>query len=232
MDRLLLVRHAQSAGTRRAAFPATTGACARDGCEPLDRAGAVQAAALRGVLPQPDSCWASFAVRALETARLAGCDARSCADLAECDFGRWAGLEPAQVHAADPEGLAAWYADPEAAPHGGERLGDVRARAAAVLARARELGGTVVVFTHGGLVKAALLEALGLGSQALWRLDVAPASVTELHPSGAGGGWRVVRMNWTPRLVGARATAKTGQSERIGADCAGHPLVWRGETSW
>lgn len=199
MDRVLLVRHATSAGTRRAAFPATTGACARDGCEPLDRAGAVQATALRGILPAPSNCWASFAVRALETAWLAGYDAQPSADLAECDFGRWAGLLPTEVHEADPDGLAAWYADPDAAPHGGERLGDVRARAAAVLTRAREFGGTVVVFTHGGLVKAALLEALGLGAQALWRLDVAPASVTELHP--ATRGWRVVRMNWTPRLV-------------------------------
>lgn len=208
MDRLLFVRHAQSSGTRRAAFPATTGACVRAGCEPLDRAGAAQAVALRGVLPPPDHSWASFAVRALETARLAGCDARGWADLAECDFGRWAGLLPAQVHAADPDGLAAWYANPEAAPHGGERFGDVRARAMAVFARARDVGGTVIAFTHGGLVKAALLEALGLGSRAVWRLDVAPASVTELHPYGATRGWRVVRVNWTPRLAGVRATAQ------------------------
>jgi broad specificity phosphatase PhoE len=205
MDRLLLVRHATSAGTRRAAFPATTGAYACDRCEPLDRAGVVQAVTLGGVLPWPDFCWASFAVRAQQTARLAGWDAQLRADLAECDFGRWAGLELAQVHAVDPKGLAAWHADPDAAPHGGERLCDVRARAAAVLARARDLGGTVVAFTHGGLVKAALLEALGLSSQALWQLDIAPASVTELHPCGLG--WRIVRMNWTPRLVGLRAAA-------------------------
>ena len=233
MDRLLLVRHAQTAGTRQAAFPATAGSQARDRCEPLDQAGTAQAAALRGTLPRPRHCWASFAARALETARLAGCDARPCADLAECDFGRWAGLLPAQVHAADPDGLAAWYADPDAAPHGGESFTHVRARAAAVLARAKDAGGTVVAFTHGGLVKAALLEALGLGSQALWRLDVAPASVTELHPSGAGGGWRVVRTNWTPKLAGegdrpavaggwgfkwARATA---QRSLVGGDSHG-----------
>jgi broad specificity phosphatase PhoE len=206
MDRVLFVRHALSAGTRRAAFPPTTGACARDGCEPLDRAGAVQATALRGVLPRPDHSWASFAARALETARLAGCDAQPYAELAECDFGRWAGLLPAEVHAADPDGLAAWYANPDTAPHGGERLADVRARAAAVLARAIRVGGTIVAFTHGGLVKAALLEALGLGAQAIWKLDVAPASITELHPSGAGGGWRVVRVNWTIRLPRTRAS--------------------------
>lgn len=205
MDRLLLVRHAASAGTRRAWFPATTGARAVNGCEPLDRVGTEQAASLRGLLPPADCCWASFAVRALQTAAHAGFDPEPSADLAECDFGRWAGLAPAEVHTTDPDDLAAWHADPDLAPHGGERFGDVRARAVRVLARARAAGGTVIAFTHGGLVKAALLDALGLGSQAVWRLDVAPASVTELHP--AGQGWRIVRVNWTPNLVGARADA-------------------------
>ncbi|MGH8910308.1 MAG: histidine phosphatase family protein [Egibacteraceae bacterium] len=194
MNRLLLVRHAPTASTRRARFPMTCGARVVDGCESLDRAGAEQAAALEPVLPRPDHCWASFAVRTLETARLAGCEPEPHADLAECDFGRWAGLLPAEVE--DADALAAWYADPDSAPHGGERFADVRARAAKVLLRAREAGGTVVAFTHGGLVRATLVEALGLGSDARWRLEAAPASVAELHP--AGEGWRIVRVNWTP----------------------------------
>lgn len=194
MNRLLLVRHATTSSTRRACFPATTGALAVDGCEPLDRGGGEQAAALRGMLPWADHCWASLAARAQQTARLAGFAPQPCGDLAECDFGGWAGAAPAEV--ADARGVEAWYADPDAAPHGGEGFGEVRARAARVLGRARDLGGTVVAFTHGGLVKAALCEALGLPSSALWRLDVAPASVTELHP--AGHGWRVVRLNWAP----------------------------------
>jgi broad specificity phosphatase PhoE len=194
VNRLLLVRHATTSSTRRACFPVTTGALAVDGCEPLDRGGGEQAAALRGMLPRADHCWASLAARAQQTARLAGFAPQPCGDLAECDFGGWAGAAPAEV--ADAPGVEAWYADPDAAPHGGEGFGEVRARAARVLGRARDLGGTVVAFTHGGLVKAALCEALGLPSSALWRLEVAPASVTELHP--AGHGWRVVRLNWAP----------------------------------
>ena len=194
MNRLLLVRHATTPSTRRACFPATTGARAVDGCEPLDRGGGEQAAALRGMLPRADHCWASLAARAQQTARLAGYAPELCGDLAECDFGRWAGVAPAQID--DTGAVEAWYADPDGAPHGGEGFGDVRARAVRVLDRAGDLGGTVVAFTHGGLVKAALCEALGLPSAALWRLDVAPASVTELHP--AGQGWRLVRLNWMP----------------------------------
>lgn len=194
MSRLLLVRHAPTASTRQARFPTTCGVRAADGCEPLDRAGAEQAAALKAVLPRADYCWASFAVRALQTAQLAGLEAEPDADLAECDFGHWAGLLPAEV--GDPDALAVWYADPDSAPHRGESFAGVRARAAKVLQRAREAGGTVIAVTHGGLVRAALVEALGLGPDARWRIEAAPASVTELHP--ASDGWRIVRVNWTP----------------------------------
>jgi len=194
VNRLLLVRHATTSSTRRACFPATTGARAVDGCEPLDRGGGQQATALRGMLPRADHCWTSHTARAQETARLAGFAPEPFGDLAECDFGRWAGALPTEV--GDPGAVQAWYADPDGAPHGGEGFRGVRARAARVLGRARDLGGTVVAFTHGGLIKAALCEALGLPSSALWRLDVAPASVSELHP--AGDDWRVVRLNWEP----------------------------------
>lgn len=197
--RLLLVRHAITAETRRSAFPATTGAAPVEACPPLDRAGAQAAGALRSSLPAPDRGWSSHACRALQTAALAGVDVEADSDLAEADFGRWAGRTPAEVQATEPDALAAWYADLETAPHGGEPLSEVRARARRILDRAESAGGTTVAFTHGGLIRAALLEALDLPASALWRLEVAPASVTELHPGWTG--WRVVRLNWTPALA-------------------------------
>jgi broad specificity phosphatase PhoE len=227
--RLLLVRHATTAETRRAAFPATTGARELPGCPDLDRGGRAQAAALAGVLPAADRCWSSLAVRARRTAALLGCpDPVGMPELAECDFGGWAGQGAEEVDADDPAGLAAWHADPDAAPHGGEGLAAVRSRAARVLAAAAAAGGTTWAVTHGGLIKAGLLEVLGLPSAAVWRLDAAPASVTELHHVGGGapegedgegglrqrrgdgddrpdtgvGVWRVVRLNWTPVPAG------------------------------
>ena len=193
MNRILLIRHGTTAETRRACFPATNGARAADRCEPLDGAGREQAAVLRDALPTADRCWSSFAVRAVETARLAGCEPEPSADLADCDFGRWAGLLPSEA-----DGVAGWYADLESTPHGGERLSDVRARAAKVLVRARETGGTVIAFTHSGLIRSALCEALGLESHAMWMLEAAPGSVAELHPADVGDRWRIVRVNWTP----------------------------------
>jgi broad specificity phosphatase PhoE len=198
VTRLLLVRHAASPATRRALFPETTGAAPADHCESLDRGGAADAAALGDVLPAAHHCWSSFAERAVETATRAGLGPELVAELAECDFGRWAGRSLPQVQATDPDGLSAWFADPETAEHGGERLSGVRARAAKILLRAHDAGGTIVAITHGGFIKAALLEALDLEPAVLWRLDVAPASVTELHPMGER--WRLVRLNWTARL--------------------------------
>lgn len=199
MDRLLLIRHALTAQTRRAAFPATSGAAPAEPCEGLDWAGLEQAAALRAHLPEPGRVWSSHARRTRETARAAGFWPEPDSDLAECDFGLWAGLTPDEVHGRDPEALAAWYADPGLAVYAGEPLAEVRARARRVMERAAALGGVTVAVTHGGFVKAALVEALGLPDTAVWRLDAAPGSVTELHPGH--GTWRLVRLNWTPSLL-------------------------------
>lgn len=210
--RLLLVRHATTAETRRAAFPACSGAAPAEGDPALDRRGREQAEGLRGLLPPADRVWTSHAVRAIETAALAGLDgAEAVGDLAEGDFGRWAGRTPAEVAESEPDVIAAWYADPASAPHGGETFAQVGERARRVLARAGALGGTTVAVTHGGFVRAAVLAVLGLPVAVLWRLDAAPASVAELHavptPDGAGpaepASWRVVRTNWTLQLPGA-----------------------------
>lgn len=199
MDRLLLVRHGTTAETRHAAFPSTSGAAECSPCEQLDREGRHQATALRDLLPFADRAWSSHAFRSRQTAELAGLAAERTGDLAECDFGRWSGHAPAEVSVREPDALAAWYADPDTGQHGGERFSAVRNRARVVLGRAAGLGGTTVAVTHGGFIKAALVEALDLPSTALWRLDAAPGSVTELHPGP--GGWRVVRVNWTPALT-------------------------------
>lgn len=199
---LLLVRHATTVETRAGRFPTTSGAAEAPGCAVLDRAGRAQVRALRGRLPTPDRVWSSHARRARETAELLGLPADEVlGQLAELGFGRWAGLDPSEVHRLEPGPLAAWYADPGSAPHGGETLADLRARAAAVLARAAALGGTTLAVTHGGTCKAALLEALGVdGPGLVWQLDIAPASVTELHHSA--GRWRLVRSNWRPSPEG------------------------------
>jgi broad specificity phosphatase PhoE len=184
LKRLLLVRHAPTSATRAAAFPVD---------EPLDASARAAAAPLAAVLPRRCDAVSSPALRCRQTAEAAGLDAVLDDAVAECDFGRWAGVSLKRVHAEDPDGARAWMLDPDAAPHGGESLRAFAGRVARWLdARAHEDGATAVI-THGGVVKAAVVHALAAPIEAFWRIDAAPLSVTELHAHD--GRFTVTRLN-------------------------------------
>jgi broad specificity phosphatase PhoE len=83
--------------------------------------------------------------------------------------------------------------DPAARPHGGEALTTFAARVGAWLDTQAEGGGRTIAVTHGGVVKAAVVRALGAPIDAFWRIDVAPLRVTELHAHD--GRWTVASLN-------------------------------------
>ena len=172
MKRLLLVRHASTGATRAAAFPLD---------EPLDERVRRAAAHLAAALPRGCVIVASPALRCRQTAEAAGLRARLDSVVTECDFGRWAGATLRQLDAEDPDGVRAWMVDPDAAPHGGESLRDFSGRIGGGLGRQALAAGTSAVITHGGVVKAAVIHALGAPLEAFWRIDGAPLSVTELR---------------------------------------------------
>ncbi len=185
---LLLIRHAPSHATRRFRFPAD---------EPLDEDGRSTAASLAGSIVA-DHAVTSPRLRCRETAVLAGyADAEVDPDLAELDFGSWAGRDPHQLGRDAPAELEAWYADPDTAPHGGETLDQLAVRLTGALERLRHRPGVTAVFTHGGPIKLAIVQALQAPTTAMWRVEVAPCSITELHPH-PDGGWTLVRANVGP----------------------------------
>jgi broad specificity phosphatase PhoE len=186
-DRLLLVRSAATASTRRAAF---------GGDEPLDAAGGRAAARLAPALERVEAALAGPALRARQTAEAAGLHAEADHDLRALHAGSWSGLDLAQVGAGDPRALRVWFEDPDARPGGGESRTELAGRVARFLERARELPGGVAAVTHASVVRAAVVLALGAPPQAFWRVDVAPASITELRPRESG--WLLARSNWTP----------------------------------
>lgn len=182
MKRLLLVPHAPTGATRTAAFPAD---------EPLDGRGRDAAAGLAAALPRRCDVRCGPALRCRQTAQAAGLAAVVDAGLADQDHGNWAGLTLDAVAGRDPEAARAWREDPEAAPHGGESLRAVAVRVAAWMDAQDD--GTVAAITHAGVVRAAVVHALGAPLPAFWQIDAAPLSVTELH--GRGGSWTVARVN-------------------------------------
>lgn len=189
---LLLVRHAPTPVTRAFRFP---------GDEELDDEGRRAAGGLTGAL-RARRAVTSPARRCRQTAAIAGFPGAAVdPDLAELDFGSWAGQDPHVLWERDRARLEAWYRDPASdAPDGGERFDAMQRRVVGVLERAVASGERTVLFTHGGPIKAAVLHALGAPPAAMWRLDVAPCSVTELH-GRPGGGFTLVRCNVAPAPV-------------------------------
>ena len=182
MRTLLLVRHAPTTATRAAAFPAG---------EELDERGRAQAAA--AAFPRSADVVTSPALRCRQTAEAAGLAAGVDEAIAECDFGNWAGRTLADVDEEDPGAVRAWMLHADAAPHGGESLEIFCTRVARWLDAQAEQEGRLLAITHGEVVKAAVLHALGAPVVAFWRIDAAPLALTELHCHG--GRWTVARLN-------------------------------------
>jgi broad specificity phosphatase PhoE len=173
LRRLILVRHASTRALRRACFAPE---------DALDARGRAQAEALRGTLPSRADALAAPCLAAFQTASLAGyAPVRIEQALADGDYGRWAGRTLQDVQREEHEAVAEWLADPDAAPHGGESVRALLRRVAAWIEAQADLDGTVVAVAPASVVRAAVVAALDAPAAAFWRLDVAPASVTELH---------------------------------------------------
>lgn len=206
MRRLLLVRHAPTPATRALSFPAD---------EDLDPRSRRDAAALADALPaDPGELLCSPARRCVQTVEAAGLgEGRVEPRLAEGDFGTWAGRTLDEVHAEDLAGARAWMTDPDAVPHGGESLTAFSARVAGWLDEQAREDGRAVAVTHGGVIKAAVVHALGAPVMSFWRVDVAPLSITTLHAHN--GRWTVVRTNAmtaTKRLVVPPGAGSPGEA--------------------
>ena len=166
------MRHGPTSATDARAFPLD---------EPLSEAGLAAAVGVRSALQGavPGAVYlCSPALRCRQTAAAAGLEPAVIEPaIAECDFGSWAGRTLAEIDVSDSEAVRRWITDPAARPHGGESLLDVRERVGAWLG---SLQGSVVAVTHAGVIKAAVVHALGAPIEAFWRVTPDPLSVTEL----------------------------------------------------
>lgn len=130
---------------------------------PLLDEGRAQATAagrwLAGVVPEPALVLTSPLERAAETCRLAGLGDRAevTDDLSEWDYGEYDGRTTEEIRAERP-GWSLW----EDGVPGGESPADVGRRADRVIVRARAVGASVVLFSHGHLLRVLGARWVGL----------------------------------------------------------------------
>ncbi|KNH10304.1 Phosphoglycerate mutase family [Candidatus Burkholderia brachyanthoides] len=96
----------------------------------------------------------------------------------DLDYGRWRGLSIRDISANEPEGIAAWLADPHACPHGGESIAMLSARVEQALERLKRDGANRVVVTHAIVVKAAVALITARPFDSVFKMDIVPLSCT------------------------------------------------------
>jgi phosphoserine phosphatase len=121
----------------------------------------------------------------------------------EMTFGTWEGRTRDEVAAAFPDLCRTWWEAPHlAALPGAETLAEVGRRVTDGLAalRGRHADDTVMLVSHGVVIRLLVLHALGLGPERLWSLEASPAGITELEYEDD---WATVhRMNTVVHLDG------------------------------
>ena len=126
--------------------------------------------------------------------------------IAEMEFGTWDGMSFTEVHEKFPDEISSWLGDLESAPHGGESFRAVEKRV--LEGRDRMLttyaGRTVVVVSHVTPIKTLVSEALGAPLEAVYRMELAPASVTVISYFKGGPDADIPMANL--RLYNARPT--------------------------
>ncbi len=185
--RLVLVRHGDLGEQHRGRYVGRTDA-------PLAAEGRRQAEALAGEAGRLAGAHflCSPLLRARETARIALGDGGTFTideDLREVDFGRWELMNFAEIAAADPAAVDRWAAlgDDFTFP-GGESIGAFRGRVGAAAGRiAADPAGTVVAFTHGGVIRLLICHFLGLEYRRYLLFDARPGSLSEISIDGGKG---------------------------------------------
>jgi broad specificity phosphatase PhoE/ribonuclease HI len=101
---------------------------------------------------------------------------------AEMEFGVWDGMTFAEVGEKHPDELKAWLGSLDVAPEGGESFRVVQRRVLDGLARLQEAhaGKTVVVVSHVTPIKTLVAHAVDAPLEAVYRMELTPASVTVL----------------------------------------------------
>lgn len=197
-DRVLLWRHGRTAYNDQRRFQGQSDV-------PMDAVGADQAAAAAAVLARGldgdvvrvvSSDLSRATATAEPLARLLRVEVVLDARLREVDAGEWEGLTRAEIAASWPVGLQAWAGGEDVPTGGAERRSEASARAAQSIWEHAESvpSGTLVVVSHGGCLRGAVLRLIGVDAvEAVVLGGLGNARWAELRPGVPG--WRLLAYN-------------------------------------
>ncbi|RZS43619.1 broad specificity phosphatase PhoE [Herbihabitans rhizosphaerae] len=177
--RLSLISPGVTEATRRAAFPAD---------EPL-----LDHTPVAADLGRLDAAWHAPALRCVQTAGVLGLDTIAEPALDGWRYGSWAGRTITELAESDPGLAAAWRADPDFSPPGGESLRALLRRAVTWMDALPGEHRRLAAVADGSMIKAAVVHAIAGTPESLWRLDIRPFTVTVLHTDGR---------RWSLRAIG------------------------------
>jgi len=191
---LVLVRHGVTDHTAGKLFSGGLGGSN----PPLNDEGRAQVAAtgawLAPMLDSVDALITSPVRRTAESAEILGelmsLTPKVEPGIAEMEFGDWDGLSFTQIQETYPEDLESWLGNLEHAPTGGESFRTVEERVLAGRDRilADHTGQTVLVVSHVTPIKTLVADALGAPLDAIYKMELAPASVTVISYFRGGYG--------------------------------------------
>ena len=185
MSRFFLVRHGETADNIQMRYLGT-----RD--RPLTDKGMLQAQAVAGAISGiPVGIVVSSPLRrAADTAACirdaCGTELRLDSRLAEGSFGKWEGLtrdEVLKLGGQDAALLARWEKDSSCSPPGGESIESVQKRVVSVIEElaGEYRGGSIVIVSHVGPIKALLAAVLDIPLQVTRRLFLDPATISVIE---------------------------------------------------
>jgi broad specificity phosphatase PhoE/ribonuclease HI len=183
--RVILVRHGETPHTVDKRFSGAGGA--DPGLNETGQAQALAAASYLSIVGGVDALLCSPMRRTRETAAAIGAALRLEPVVSEgwqeCSFGDWDGYTFAEVQRKWPDQLNAWLESTGVAPPAGESFDQVgrRVRMARDAVLSAYPGKTVVVVTHVTPIKLMVRSVLQAPMGSIFRMELRPASVTEVH---------------------------------------------------
>lgn len=210
--RIVLVRHGESVWN-------ASGQWQGQANPPLSDTGVAQSEKVAARLASMDFdvIVTSDLVRALQTAQLVaaahGLVPEARAGFRELDVGVWAGHTSAEIAELFPDEWAGYVSGADPRRGGGESLGQLNARVCGafdllIADAGAQKWQTIGIVTHGGVVRALAMRALGLDGAPRRRPGLAPPANTALAEILYGSrGLRLVRYNDDSHLAAAADTA-------------------------